>query len=210
MKIKLRDVILVAFALAVVLPLMAGCSAKGAYQGIVPLRNEIGQVGGTGFVFARTEDRYFVATAEHVVQETDIIMVDGIEGEVVARDAVNDLAIVEVEASHRDYRVFKLMSAFLEEHVRAVGYTWSNGWMENADFMVYHGRVTCLTFQRSVTTNSGVYPGLSGGPLLNDNGHVIGITSRVALAWGLPSETTSIFVPAARLQELWETYQHRR
>lgn len=97
----------------------------------------------------------------------------------------------------------------MEGAVRAVGYSWSNGWLEAPSLMVYHGRVTCLNFDGDVSANTGCYPGLSGGPLLNEDGRVVGITSRAAVVRGLLLESTSVFIPAARLQELWETIKDR-
>lgn len=197
----------VTMILAISIPFLGGCtvSERSDYNGILPIQALDGSCGGTGFVIASAPDSWFIGTAAHVVSGQSEMAVGESVGKVVAFDEINDVAILRVPRHGEKYHVFALADARLEEHVRAVGYTWSRGLDGGVDFMVYHGRVTCLTFEECVTTNSGVYPGMSGGPLLNDSGAVVGITSRAGLAWGLPMETASIFIPADRLVELWDS-----
>ena len=186
----MKRTLTVAFVLAVIA--VPGCCglAPGAYQGVVPIRDEAGGAGGTGFIFHRTVNHFFIATAAHVVTDTERVLVDGLIGVVVARDPINDVAIVRIDAASRDYRVYKLGEAVMEGAVRAVGYAWSNGWFEPPSLMVYHGRVSCLNFEGDISANTGCYPGLSGGPLLNESGRVVGITSRAAIARCLPLDST--------------------
>lgn len=175
------------------------------YMGVVVLRAEF--TAGSGFVFAEDESFYYVATAEHVVEGLNEIEVDEVRSEVVARDLENDVAIVRVKKHKIIYPVYLLGSVDLEDSVRAVGYTWGNGWDADPTFMVYHGRVTCLNWDECLSSNSGAYPGMSGGPLFNEDNEVVGITSRVGEAWGCPVTTLSIFVPVDRLTELWGEYK---
>jgi len=178
-----------------------------SYQGVVVLRDE-GSGAGSGFVFAEDKSYYYIGTAEHVVAGLTEIEVDGIISEVVARDIINDVAIVRVRKNKIVYPVYSLGRVRLEDHVYAAGYTWGNGWAADPTFMVYHGRITCINWDQCLSSNSGVFPGMSGGPLFNRKHEVVGITSRAATAWGgYPITTLSIFVPVDRLMELWNEYQ---
>ena len=176
-----------------------------SYSGIVVLESEFSA--GSGFVFAEDESFYYVGTAAHVVEGLAEIRVDGIMSEVIASDFEDDVAIVRVKKRKITYPVYILGSVALEDHVKAVGYTWGNGWEADPTFMVYHGRVTCLNWEQCLSSNSGVFPGMSGGPLFNSDNEVVGITSRVGGAWGQAISTLSIFVPVGRLTELWDEYQ---
>jgi len=177
-----------------------------SYAGIVVLRSH--DSAGSGFVFAEDESFYYVATAEHVVSSLWEIEVDEVRAEVMLADIENDVAIVRVKKHKIVYPVYPLGGeVHLEDHVYAVGYTWGNGWDADPTFMVYHGRITCLNWDQCLSSNSGLFPGMSGGPLFNKDREVIGITSRVAGAWGCPITTLSIFVPIEHLTALWDRYQ---
>ena len=177
-----------------------------SYKGVVVLRSE--SSAGSGFVFAEDELYYYIGTANHVVEDVTTINADGIHADIVAWDAKNDVAIVRVKKGKIDYSIYSFGHVKLEDHVFAVGYTWGNGWNANPTFMIYHGRITCVNWDQCLSSNSGVFPGMSGGPLFNSRHEVVGITSRAACAWGgYPVTTLSIFVPVDRLQELWNEYR---
>ena len=204
----MKRTILIAVILATVVA--TGCGvAPERYQGILPVQSISGDIGGTGFVFYRTVDYYFIGTAAHVVTDIENVVVGDMPGVVVARDPASDVAILRVSTAGHDYRIYKFGEAVMEGAVRAVGYSWSDCLACPPSLMVYHGRVTCLNFSQDITANTGCYPGLSGGPLLDESGRVVGITSRAAMARGHPLEMTSIFVPVARLQELWDRIKDR-
>lgn len=176
------------------------------YNGVVVIRSHDGA--GSGFVFAEDELFYYVGTAQHVVGIMSEIEVDEVGAEVILIDIANDVAIVRVKKHKIIYPVYPLGGDVqLEDHVYAVGYTWGNGWNADPTFMVYHGRITCLNWDQCLSSNSGLFPGMSGGPLFNKDREVIGITSRVAGAWGCPITTLSIFVPVEHLTALWDRYQ---
>lgn len=169
------------------------------YSGILPI--EWADTGGTGFVIRDEGETYLVVTAAHVVGEETYVFVDGILSPVVAIDFDTDVAILRVDKFERRWKVWKFAQVRQEELAKAVGYTWVNG-SDDPLFLVYHGRVTSLDWWGFVSFDGGIFPGLSGGPLLNRRGQVIGMCSQFGIARGLPFETAGLFVPVFDIETL--------
>ena len=68
--------------------------------------------------------------------------------------------------------------------------------------IVFHGFVSCTDWDGDLTTNGGVHPGCSGGPVLNQENQVIGIVSRSPiLGYGSVNTTVCIGVPTSVIRE---------
>lgn len=158
---------------------------------------------GSGVIVARRGVWYYVATAAHVVDEGNCTVGDErIELEILYEDAERDLAI----GRFRDWqkrRVFELVDAKLGESCRSHGwYGWFDGEgnVTDATRIVFQGHVSCIDWKDFVTTDSGVHPGCSGGPLLNTSNQVLGILSHVP-GWGMgPNPTVGICIPTSEIQ----------
>lgn len=161
--------------------------------------------GGSGFIVS--EDGYIV-TNKHVADDEEaeytVFLNDGAEhiAKVLARDPLNDVAILKIEASGLPYLAFgdsdtlqsgqtviAIGNPLLEfENSVAVGVVSGLG-----RSIVAGDRFGQFSEQLEnvIQTDAGINPGNSGGPLLNLKGDVIGVNVAVAsaenIAFSLPS-----------------------
>lgn len=174
-------------------------------QSVVPIVTpEIGA--GSGCIIARTEQHWYIGTARHVVEGQSVLIVDWQVAELVVMDDKYDLAILRVFRTGQDYRVLLFGEVQMGESVRSYGFHWQNN-LYAPKLMLMIGHISCLDFDGFYTTNGGLFPGNSGGPLLNESGELLGIASRVPVVWGYPNHMVACFVPARHLQELLEGVQ---
>jgi len=135
---------------------------------------------GTG-IFVTNEGA--IVTNAHVVKDCVEIQV-GVgqgnfeTGRLVAKDTTNDLALLKVNA--KPARVGALrFGVRLGENVEAFGYPLSQVLATSGNFTT--GNVTALAGigndSRFFQISAPVQPGNSGGPLLDENGNLIGIVS---------------------------------
>ena len=153
--------------------------------GVYVIRTEHGY--GSGFSMSDT----IIVTAQHVIRNATIIYVDGEVAELLVSDARTDVAILRVPSHPRPH--LKFAETARGDRVRAVGYALHRGKVWS---MVVHGHIAGFADGR-VTFAGGVGPGMSGGPLFDVEGRVIGLASHV-FVWqrpGTPNPTLANFVP---------------
>jgi len=140
------------------------------------------QVSGSGFML--TSDGYFV-TNNHIVRDADSVYVQSAKGEVykariVHTDQAHDLAILQLcdDSAFRSMSPvpysFDARTSDLSERVFTLGYpreemVYGEGYLSSGTG--YRG--DSIAYQVAISVN----PGNSGGPLLDENGNVIGIIS---------------------------------
>ncbi len=152
------------------------------------VRIDVGDGMGTGFVF---HTRRHVATAFHVIGDARRVYVSSHGGArqratVVAVDSDHDLAILVVP---NDLEGEVLVTAPTSEtpsvgdHVVAIGHPFgidadnSENLEGLLNWSLTSGVVSAVGAER-IQTDAAVNPGNSGGPLLDRNGHVIGVLVR--------------------------------
>ena len=133
---------------------------------------------GSGFFVSTTGH---MITNNHVTEECDVVKVsfkgDQIEAKVLAADKVNDLAIIKSNIRPKKIYTVATEDAQLLENVIIAGYPL--GKKVSASIKATSGTITALSgfednhaeFQTDAALNSGN----SGGPIIDENGNVIGV-----------------------------------
>lgn len=160
---------------------------------------------GSGVIVAHRDEWYYVVTAAHVTDGSMCFIGDEqTKFEVLYEDFKKDIAV----GRFRDWqkrRVFSLATARLGEPSRIHGwYGWYDefGNVLSPTRIMFQGHVSCTNWKGLITTDSGVHPGCSGGPLLNARDQVLGITSCVP-GWGMaPNPTVGICIPSSEIQRV--------
>ena len=164
---------------------------------------------GTGFVYKRDDNRAYILTNNHVIESGDAIYVeftDGrqIETSVEGKDTYSDIAVLSLDAD--EVSIVAEMGS--SEDARVGDTVFTVGAPINSD--AYSGTVTRgilsgknrlvgVSTQNSnvsdimmsvLQTDAAINSGNSGGPLVNANGEVIGITSLKLSSSGLSSNAS--------------------
>jgi len=142
-------------------------------------------INGTGFLFSDTD---YVITNYHIIKNSDSIIAkftngESIQATVVTKDPQNDIAILKLQSSPdmsaAPIKIGNSSDAKMGQRIFTIGYPASNIMGEKPKYS--EGVINAMTgikddptfFQISVP----IQPGNSGGPLFNDGGEVIGITT---------------------------------
>jgi len=142
-------------------------------------KDENRESSGTGFFVAPG----FVLTNHHVIDECRSMWVKypqyrKVEAYVNSRDATNDLALLSTKLPNDDVAKFSL-GPRLGESAYAFGFPLAPFLSKEGNFTI--GNVSALTGgnddSRYLQISTPIQQGNSGGPLLNDAGAVIGVTS---------------------------------
>ena len=171
---------------------------------------------GTGFAL----NQGYIVTNYHVIENANIIKVKGIKGDfnteynakVVTTDKVNDIAIIKIVDERFTnfgtipYKIKKSMSE-VGENVWALGYPMTAVMGEEVKFT--DGKISSRTgvqgdlsmYQISVP----IQPGNSGGPLFDNYGYVVGITSAGLNREEFNSENVNYAIKTSYLYNLLES-----
>ncbi len=177
-------------------------------------RREIG--GGSGFLVSADG---MIVTNRHVVNQEDaeytVFLNDGSkhEAKVVARDPVNDIAILQIDGNNLPFLSFADSDSLqVGQSVIAIGNslgefrnTVSTGIISGLSRSIVAGDNLGQSEQLNevIQTDAAINPGNSGGPLLNLNGRVVGVN--VAIVQG--SQNIGFALPANAVQTVVESVQ---
>lgn len=159
---------------------------------------------GTGFVYKKSDNRYYLLTNYHVIENSDkvnVVFTDGTEDTVSVEggDKYSDIAVLSYETS-KSFKVSEIGSSVdmrVGDTVFAIGapldsaiYSWSvtrgvlSGKDREVEVSVTNSNTTDWIMQ-VLQTDAAINSGNSGGPLCNSNGEVIGITNMKLITSGV-------------------------
>ena len=164
-------------------------------------------VQGSGFVY-EYEDEYYVITNNHVISDATDLAVTFSNGnayasDLVGSDAYADLAVLEVNAPNSEFNDLTISSSSTLEvgnPVVAIGTplgldsTMTTGIISQLGRTIEESLAGSFPIANIIQTNVAINSGNSGGPLLNYNGEVVGITTAIiedseGLGFAIPSDT---------------------
>lgn len=187
--------------------------------GLVPGR-DLGQGEGSGFVIH--EDGYIVTNA-HVIEDARSIEVEfadgrSFDGEVVGIDTRTDLALVLVDADEP----LPIVALGDSESLRPGDWVVAIGAPFGLETSVTAGIVSALgrtnqapegreLYEDFIQTDAPINPGNSGGPLLDINGHVVGVNTAVnrsatGIGFAIPIDMVKAILPqlaTGRVERSW-------
>lgn len=164
-------------------------------------------VQGSGFIY-EYDDEYYVITNNHVVSDASDLVVTFSNGnayaaEQVGSDAYADLAILTVNAPDSEFISLNISSSSnlkVGDPVVAIGTplgldsTMTTGIVSQLGRTIEESLAGSFPIANIIQTNVAINSGNSGGPLLNYEGEVVGITTAIiedseGLGFAIPSDT---------------------
>lgn len=137
------------------------------------------------------------ATAAHVPEGENALTINGCHADLIYFDKVNDIAILRCRAVNAPALALNTQPV-VGIRARARGYTNGGGRPVQTS-----GSVSCVAWTDGfVGYDGGIQPGMSGSPVLDDEGRVLGIVSSVyswheLSPWSPPNPTMGRLVPAS-------------
>lgn len=178
-----------------------------------PIAKSVGN--GTGFILQENTDSYYIATNNHVVEDSDTITVTfsdntSVKATIKGADSDEDLALIEVKKSDMSSdtinsikvaEIGKSSELSIGDDVIAIGNALGYGQSVTKGIVsaLDRGQNISDNYLPLIQTDAAINPGNSGGPLVNADGQVVGInTVKLAsneiegIGYAIPSD---IFVP---------------
>ncbi|MBD2501390.1 serine protease [Anabaena azotica] len=180
-----------------------------------------GDNSGSGFLLKRSNQVYTVVTNSHVLASGSAIKIQTEDGKIYPASVVKgvnlqgkDLALLQFRANV-NYQVAplgNLATVAVNEPIYAAGFPFENKSPQSQGFVFKKGKVLLIqerAFKEGyqIGYSNDIEKGMSGGPILNGRGQVIGINGIHAYPlWGNPYVYEDGSRPTAALQDLMSRY----
>jgi S1-C subfamily serine protease len=171
---------------------------------------------GSGFVY---DDAGHIITNNHVIADAQVVDVRFVDGniysaKVIGADPSNDIAVLQITDDFSEEHVIPLAlgdSSALEvgQQIIAIGNPFGLSNTMTTGIVSQVGRLlpnrdAGFSIPNVIQTDAAINPGNSGGPMLNLQGHVIGINTAIqsttgefsGIGFAVPSNTIKRIVPS--------------
>lgn len=185
---------------------------------VVKSRNNTSEATGTGFIYAKDNNKYYIVTNFHVISGASVIsIVFSNNIEVVVNyeggDQFSDIAVLSY-VSDKDFKIAQIGESAnmnVGDTVFAIGapldsevYSWSvtRGILSGKDreVRVSTNNANNADFIMNVLqTDAAINSGNSGGPLCNSNGQVVGVTNMKLVTTGVEGIGFAIPIEEAKV-----------
>ena len=137
---------------------------------------------GSGFIISK--DGY-VLTNNHVIEGVEEVFVrlhngKDMEAEIVGTDAATDMALLKIKGNnYKPFKIGDIENTKVGSWVVAIGAPFGYDQTVTAGIISAKGRSVGEQYIPYVQTDVAINPGNSGGPLIDMNGKVVGINSKI-------------------------------
>lgn len=125
--------------------------------------------------------------------------INNIPAKLAGIDPFDDLAIITIPHGKLNIHPLEFDKGGLGDNVVAIGCTPVASTMYAK--LYQYGRVSCTAYtmisplgDMYITANTGLKPGMSGGPLINEQGKVVGVSSAMATTHDVRDPSVCLFV----------------
>jgi S1-C subfamily serine protease len=162
---------------------------------------------GSGFIY-QYDDDFYVITNNHVISDSSDLVVTFSNGnayaaDLVGADSYSDLAVLQVDAPDSEFITLTIGSSSdlkIGDPVVAIGTplgldtTMTTGIISQLGRTIEESLAGSFPIANIIQTDVAINSGNSGGPLLNYNGEVVGITTAIiedseGIGFAIPSDT---------------------
>lgn len=137
---------------------------------------------GSGFLISKDG---FVLTNNHVIDGVDKVFVrlhngKDLQAEIVGTDAETDIALLRVKGENfTPFKIGEIDKTKVGSWVLAIGAPFGFDQTVTAGIISAKGRSVGEQYIPYIQTDVAINPGNSGGPLINMNGRVVGVNSKI-------------------------------
>lgn len=162
---------------------------------------------GSGFII---DSAGYVVTNDHVIGEADTITVTLADGEqfeatVVGRDAVEDVALLKIDAN-REFPTVKFGDSHVMrpgDWVMTIGNPFGFGGSVTVGIVsARHRNINAGIYDDFLQTDASINRGNSGGPMFNLDGEVVGVNTMIFSPGGVGNIGIGFAIPAARVERI--------